>query len=131
MLDIALEVPLPALAFGRRRKRSDARGPWAEVFGDPLDGATLTGSIASFEDDHDAVAGGPNPLLELHQFGLQAEQLGFIDVVGNLVRFSFLSALFAALPSALLLSFALAMRRMVRRKWLLGGVDQFFEGPSQ
>ena len=84
VLDVALEVPLAPLPVGGRRQRGDPRDARAEVFGDALDRAALAGGVATLEDDDDPRTGGLDPLLQLHQFGLQPEQFGFVDVVGNL-----------------------------------------------
>ena len=83
VLDVALEVPLGPLALGGRGQRGDARDPGAEVLGDPLDRAALAGGVAALEDDDDALALGPDPLLDLDQLGLQPEQLGLVDLAGH------------------------------------------------
>ena len=54
--DVALEVPLAALALGRRGQRGDARDARVQVLGDPLDRAALAGGVAALEHDHDARA---------------------------------------------------------------------------
>ena len=56
----------------------------AEVFGDPFDRAALARGVAALENHHHAGAGMPHPLLQLHEFGLQPEQFGFVDFVGDL-----------------------------------------------
>src|SRR5271166_903527 len=85
MCDVALEVPLATFALSRNRQRRDARDARAEVFGDPLDRAAFARCITALEHDHDPCAGVPGPLLQLHEFRLQTEQFGFVDVVGDLV----------------------------------------------
>ena len=77
--DVALEVPLRLLALGRARQRDDAGDARVEVLGDALDRAALAGGVATFEDDHDAAARDPHPLLHLHELGLEAQQLGLVD----------------------------------------------------
>ena len=44
--DVALEVPLPALALRRRRERDDAGDAWVEVLRHALDRAALAGRVA-------------------------------------------------------------------------------------
>ena len=70
MGDIPLVIPLAAFAIGRGRQRGDVGDPRAEVFGDPFDRAALARGVTAFEDDHDAGAGMPHPLLQLHEFRL-------------------------------------------------------------
>jgi hypothetical protein len=49
MSRVALEVPLRALALGRRRQGYDAADPWIEALGNPLDDATLASGVAAFK----------------------------------------------------------------------------------
>ena len=70
-MDVALEVPLGALAFGRLLQRDDARPARVEVFHEPLDGAALARGVAALEHDDVPVAVGLAPLLQLQQFDLQ------------------------------------------------------------
>ena len=49
MLYIPLEIPLRGLTLRRSGKSHDARNTWVEVFGDSLDRATLTRSIAALK----------------------------------------------------------------------------------
>ena len=53
MRDVALEIPLRALALVRRRQRGDAADARIEPLGDALDDAALAGGIAAFENHHD------------------------------------------------------------------------------
>jgi hypothetical protein len=76
--DVALEVPLGLLAFGRGRQGGDAGEAGVQVLGDPLDRAALAGRVAALEDDDDPGAGGAQPLLHLHQLPLQPVKLGFV-----------------------------------------------------
>jgi hypothetical protein len=82
--NIALVVPLPALALGRCRQRGYPRDPRAQIFGDPLDRPTLARGVATFEDDHHPGPGFPGPFLQPHEFRLQAEKFGLVDVFGDL-----------------------------------------------
>jgi len=47
---------------------------------DTLDRAALAGGVASFKDHHQPVAAGDNPVLQLHEFALQAEQFAKVDL---------------------------------------------------
>ena len=51
--DVALEVPLRALALVRRRQRDDAADARIEALRDALDDAALAGRIAALEDHDD------------------------------------------------------------------------------
>ena len=53
MRHVALEVPLRALALGRRRQRHDAADARVEPLGDALDDAALAGGVAALEQDDD------------------------------------------------------------------------------
>src|SRR5688572_14006509 len=72
---IALEVPLRTLAVVRCRERHDAAYARIEPLGDALDGTTLAGSVTTFEQDDDLLARGHHPILQLHEFRLEPEQL--------------------------------------------------------
>src|SRR5262245_60119394 len=49
--DVALEIPLAALALCRSAKRHNAADARVQTFGDALDHAALAGSVASLEND--------------------------------------------------------------------------------
>ncbi len=53
LVDVALEVPLAALAVARCRQRGDPGDAGVEVLGDPLDRAALAGRVATLEDHDD------------------------------------------------------------------------------
>ena len=75
MRDVALEIPLRALALGRRGQRHDAADARIEPLGDALDRAALAGGVAALEDHDDLQLLVLHPVLQLHQLVLQAEQL--------------------------------------------------------
>ena len=83
VLDVALEVPLGALALGRRRQRHDPGDPGVQVLGDALDRAALARRVPALEHHHDPPAAGPDPLLHRDQLGLQPEQLALVDLAGD------------------------------------------------
>ena len=80
MRDVALEIPLRALALARRRQRRDATDPRIEPLGDALDDAALAGGIPALENHHHLELVVLHPALQFHQFALQAEQLLEIDL---------------------------------------------------
>ena len=69
MLDIALEVPLAAFDFGGF-SGAITRAARIGVFHIALDGAALAGGIATFKQNHNALAGFFHPVLHLEQFNL-------------------------------------------------------------
>ena len=64
VLDVALEVPLGALAVGRLRQRHDPDRARAGPFGDPLDDPALARRAAPLEDHQDLQALALDPVLE-------------------------------------------------------------------
>ena len=78
--DVALEIPLVALALGRRGQGDDAADARIEPLGDALDGAALAGGVAAFEQHDDLELLVLHPILQPHQFVLQPEQLAEIDL---------------------------------------------------
>jgi hypothetical protein len=79
MGDVALEIPLGPLALVRGRQRRDAADARVQTLGDTLDNAALPGRIAAFEKYDHLELVVDDPILELHQFALQPEQLLEID----------------------------------------------------
>jgi hypothetical protein len=63
VLEIALDVHLALLPFRGRGQCDDANDAWADTLSDRLDDAALAGRIAAFEDDDDALARMPHPVL--------------------------------------------------------------------
>ena len=76
--DIALEIPLRALALGRRRQRHHPADARVEPLGDALDDAALAGGVAALEQHHHLQLLVHHPVLQLHQFPLQPQQ--FLEV---------------------------------------------------
>src|SRR5262245_60191109 len=72
---IALEIPLGALAVVGGGQGGDATHARIEALGDALDDAALACGVAPLEQDHEPVPGVDDPVLELHQLALEAEQL--------------------------------------------------------
>src|SRR6516162_566697 len=79
MRHISLEVPLRLFALAWRRQRDDAAHPRIETLGDALDDAALAGGVAALEDDDYLELAVDHPVLQLHQFALQAEQFPEIE----------------------------------------------------
>ena len=75
MRDVTLKIPLRPFAFRRRRQRGHATDARIQPLRDAFDDAALARGVAAFEDDDDLVFGLHDPVLQLHQFPLQAEQL--------------------------------------------------------
>ena len=75
MRRVTLEIPLRALAVIGGRQRHHAADARIESLRDALDRAALACGIATLEQDHDLLARRNHPVLQLHQFGLQPEQL--------------------------------------------------------
>src|SRR5262249_19740167 len=80
MRDVALEVPLGAFAFVRRRECGDPAYSRVETLRDPLDDAALAGGIAAFEDDDYLHLVMEHPVLQLDELALEAEQLLEVEV---------------------------------------------------
>ncbi|MDT4858452.1 hypothetical protein FQZ97_929220 [compost metagenome] len=78
MRHIALEVPLRALAVVGRWQRHHPAHARVQALRDAFDHAALARRVAPLEHDHHLVPGGLHPVLQLHQFGLQAEQFAEI-----------------------------------------------------
>src|SRR5262249_26868853 len=76
--DIALQIQLSFLAIGRRRQRPRAEPPWAHPLRDGFDRPALAGGVTPFEDDDDAEAVVPHPILQRTELDLQFAQFRFI-----------------------------------------------------
>ena len=63
----------------RRRKRHDLGDPGVEVLGHALDRAALAGRVPALEHHDDPGLLHPDPLLQLHELGLQPEQLCLVN----------------------------------------------------
>ena len=81
VFDVALEVPLGALAFGGLGQRHHAAGARVEALGDALDRAALAGGVAPLEDDDHPQALLLDPGLQLHQLDLQPGQLRLVGLL--------------------------------------------------
>jgi hypothetical protein len=81
--NIALEISLRPFTLGWSGQRSNPADARIEALGDPLDDASLAGGIASFENDHELELMAQNPVLQLDQLALEAEQLLEIDAAIN------------------------------------------------
>ena len=75
MGDVALEVPLRALALGRRAERHGADHARVGLLGDALDRAALAGRVAALEEHDHLQALVDDPLLQAHELDLQALEL--------------------------------------------------------
>ena len=83
VIDVPLEVPLRALAFGRDRQGDDPGDPGVEELRDPFDRAALARGVTALEDDDDTLPGRLHPLLDGDELLLQALQLGLVPFAGE------------------------------------------------
>ena len=70
---ITLKIPLGAFAIVRRRQRGNPAYTRIQALGDAFDHAAFARRIAPFKNDHDFMLGIDHPVLQFHQFALQAE----------------------------------------------------------
>ena len=77
VLDVALEVPAGGLALGWLLQGDGAGTTGVEMLVEALDGATLTGGVATLEEDDVLLAGVLGPVLPLQQLDLE----GALDVL--------------------------------------------------
>src|SRR6516225_12406748 len=84
MPDVTLEVPLRALALGRRAERDDAADPRIEALRNAFDDAALAGRVAPLEQHAYSQALQPHPLLQFEELELQSHEL--VDVLIRLPR---------------------------------------------
>jgi hypothetical protein len=80
--DIALEVPLAALALRRLLQGDRACPSRVQVFHKALDGSALAGGVAALEDHDQATIGCLDPVLQFQQLDLQQalRELVFVPV---------------------------------------------------
>ena len=97
MRRIALEIPLRALARGRRRQRGHAAYARIQALRDALDDAALAGGIAALEQHDQAMAGVHHPVLQLDQLALQAQQ--FAEIALAIGAPVFVGSVFAVQPA--------------------------------
>src|SRR5262245_29555143 len=86
MRHVALKIPPAAFALARSRQRRDPADPRIEPLRDPLDDPSLSRRVAALEEDHDLELPLHDPVLELHQLALQAEQLLEVDATIHRLR---------------------------------------------
>src|SRR5262249_15234191 len=75
MGDVALKIPLRALALARYGERDDAAHPRIQALRDAFDDAAFSGRIASLEQHHHFEFLLNDPVLELDELALQAKKL--------------------------------------------------------
>src|ERR1700728_3173016 len=83
---VTLEVPLSALALGRRAERYRAHYPGVGLLADSLDRPTLASGVAALEDHDDVQALVDNPVLQTHELHLQALKLFLVAPLVELLR---------------------------------------------
>src|SRR5271170_1030599 len=78
MLHIALEIHLTLLSIGRGGERHQAEYAGAHTFDEGLNGAALTGGVATLKEDDDPQATLFYPFLKFAEFGLKPLELFFV-----------------------------------------------------
>ena len=68
--NVALRMELCLLPLGWRREGGHAEDSRADALHDALDEAAFSGSVSSFENDHNAGVGRLDPVLQLDQLNL-------------------------------------------------------------
>ena len=81
--DIALEIPLRALAVVGRGQGGHAAHARVQALGDALDHAALAGRIAALEEDDHLFPVVLHPVLQLDQLALQAQQLAEVGLAAH------------------------------------------------
>ena len=88
MRNVALEVPLAALALGGRGQRYRADDARIEALHDPFDRPAFARRVSPLENDDQLELLGLDPVLELDELALQAQQLLEIEAPRQgIVRF--------------------------------------------
>src|SRR5208337_5201248 len=88
--DVALKIPLAALALGRRAERHDTADARVQALGDALDDAAFSGGVAALKNDNDAQALQAHRFLRLDELELQMRE--FIEISIVLGRLAWLRA---------------------------------------
>src|ERR1051326_6647511 len=90
---IALDVHLALLAFGRRGQRDYAEHARAHALGDRLDAAALAGAVAALEDDADLEPLVLHPFLQLDELDMELlERLVVVLALQRLLGLRFAKA---------------------------------------
>ena len=77
---VALEIPLRLLALRRNAEGADTGDPGVEGLGDPLDNSAFAGGVSALEEADDLQPARPDPLLQLHELDLQANQFRLVEL---------------------------------------------------
>ena len=83
--DIALEIPLRPLTAVRGRQRSHSANAGIHALRNAFDDSTFACGIAAFEYDDDLFPCFYDPVLELHQLTLEAEEFAEIGLAERVV----------------------------------------------
>ena len=84
MRDVALKIPLAALAVGRLFQRHDAGAAGIGVFHEAFDGAPLAGGVTPLEQNDHFLAGLAHPFLDFEQLDLE---VGFTPLIDGALNF--------------------------------------------
>ena len=82
MRDVPLEVPLALLPLRWGAEGDDPGVAGVAPLHDPLDGAPLARRVPALEDHTEPEAFVDDPLLHLHELGLEAGELGIVELGG-------------------------------------------------
>src|SRR5450830_562084 len=126
MRNIALKIPLRTFAVVRRRQSGNTADAWIEALSNAFDDATLACRIAAFKQDHDLVAGGDHPILQLDQLGLQAEQFTEIQTAIRLVLLAAGIYAFGQLFDRAILDFQFQLFVIAVSQFTVDAAYQFF-----
>ena len=100
ILQVALEVPLALLAFGRFGQRHGAALAWVHALRESCDDAALAGRVAPLDDHHQALSGRQHPARYIVELDLQGLQFLQVHRLVEFLAIAAVSALggFRALP---------------------------------
>ncbi|MNZ62754.1 hypothetical protein D3C78_808840 [compost metagenome] len=78
MRHVALEIELTLFFVSRRGQGNDPENAGTDALGDGFNGAAFSRAVTPFKHDAHLKALRDNPLLEFHQFNVEATQFFFI-----------------------------------------------------
>src|ERR1700733_8469446 len=99
MGDVALKVPLRALALGRRAERHRSHHARVRLLSNPLDRPALPGGVTALEHHDDFQAFVDDPVLQTHELHLQALKLLLVASLVELLPLDLLLRERGTIPS--------------------------------
>src|SRR4051812_46326846 len=85
MRDVALEIPLRLLSRRGRTERDHSADARIRTTRNPIDHTAFARGVASFEQHYDTQSLHADPLLQLHEFFLQALEFSLVALLRKLV----------------------------------------------